>query len=85
MLRIPGIAALEDNFQPAKELRGTPGILDLSVLHFHFYTQMTFNAGNRIHRYGTGKIPFGRRGGGRGLTYFATGHISSFMGKVSDS
>ncbi len=51
MMRVPGVPALKNNFDPAKHLPGTPGVDDLAALHFHLDARWPLYSGNRINRY----------------------------------
>ena len=55
MLGVAGIAALEDDFQSAEELRGAPGVFDFSVFNFDHDPQVAFDAGDGIDHKGAGE------------------------------
>ena len=60
VLRIAGIAALQDDFKSAEKRTTAAGVFDFAAFNFHFNTQMPFDAGQRVHHNGPGVTALGR-------------------------
>jgi hypothetical protein len=50
MVCIAGVAALQNHFDAAKHLPGTPRIDDLATLNFHLNAKVALYSGNRVNR-----------------------------------
>jgi hypothetical protein len=48
MMGVTRVTALQDNFNPAEHLAGTPGIDNFTAGHLHFDAKVTFDSGNRV-------------------------------------
>jgi len=55
VLGVPGIAALQDEFQATEKLGRTPGVLDLAIFDFDHDPQMPFDPGDGIDHDGAGE------------------------------